>query len=362
MAVGVQTSDAVRDTTMLSSNDPNFWSSMAVANFDMGQEIVCDTAAGWKKIVSEDKWWGQFMDVLAPKEEMHAFANELPPAPKPQEADKLANTETANDADAVSEPPRRLLLPFPADFSLQVEDSQISVCHELCQPHSAQVSGIALFLPGCSGGVGPARQPGMDYDAEALFPTVAKKLTGAMRATVDCYRLSWEEDCENTEAAVQSVQAVVKHAIAKACRYVSADKPHEFRLFFVGHSFGGEVAVEAALDTVNRLGSLLPRNRRRTQAVTISGICTLNTSAPGRLLTGTSETLMEGLRSLSTSRALTIAGDADTIVRPDVSLLLHLALASADKEHLLLPGATHDLYQQKEMLVQKVCRFVTDGL
>jgi len=92
----------------------------------------------------------------------------------------------------------------------------------------------------------------------------------------------------------------------------------------------------------------------------MAGLCTLN-SAHSRRIEPTMCSLLR-LTPLSNVRALIVAGEADTVVSPLISHILHAALPSVDKRLLLLPDGTHDLFAQRVHLRQQVAHFICEGL
>lgn len=252
--------------------------------------------------------------------------------------------------------------PFPADFNLEFQDSRIEVCRHLCQRHPRGTRAVALFFPGVHGGVGPCRQPGENFDDAALFPTVARGLVGACDADVDCYRCSWPHMRPQMAYAVGGVCRVLHHALLEAMQGTAPEEgDRELRVFFVGHSLGGAVAVQAA-EVVSRhfgpdgLGGQQMEGLEHA-VVRVAGICTLNGAMDVRKQQGA-----DPFASLSGSRALVICGDADDVVPPEATERLHEALPMRGKRQLVLPGGTHDLFTFKAQLVEELTRFVLDSL
>lgn len=316
------------------------WSTEAAVDFQKGDvfgQLVHAHKQCWKQCLT-----GILAERVKCKDVVH-----MEPSMPPSNADGLIEEEEEEEHRKTFILDQIPAHPFPADFNLSVRSLQFPVCRHLCQPHANSSTGIAMFLPGAGGGVGPGRRPGSDFDPAGLFFTVVERLLGPLDAPVDCYRLSWPHANPDPDLAVAGTLAVLQQALQTAQRLMCRGRPHEFPVFLIGHSFGGAVALEAA-EALGRAGCT---------AVFLHGLCTLNTARLGRLGRPV------GCRgSLSGIRALLVAGDADEVVDPRATLALHGELPTADKQLLLLPGGRHELYEQKAQLAQEVSSFIVRGL
>lgn len=248
--------------------------------------------------------------------------------------------------------------PFNADFQLEFKRSRIEAIRHLGQQHPAGTRSIAIFFPGVHGGVGPCRQPPQNYDDNALFPTVARRLTDDPDAGVDCYRCSWPFMRPKMSYAVGGACRVLHHALLEAMKGSSGDgEIRKIDVFFVGHSLGGAVAIRAAevvarhFGTDGAGGQQLPGLERA--AVRVTGVCTLNGALDISQMQGG-----DPFASLSGSRALLVSGDADEVVPPEATRQLYEALPTENKRHLALPGGTHDLFSHKEQLIPELVSFI----
>lgn len=249
--------------------------------------------------------------------------------------------------------------PFPAEFQLEFQGTHIDVCQHLCPQHPGGTRAIVMFFPGVHGGVGPCRQPGADHDAAALFPTVARALAENGAAGVDCYRLSWPFMRPKMRYALSGATRVLHNALLEAASGEGGQR--ELRVFFVGHSFGGAVAVRAAELVAQHFGANGEGARHvaglEKALVRVAGLCTLNGAVDVEALRSS-----QALASLASMRALLVCGDADAVVEPEISGELYEALPMAAKRHLVLPGGSHDLYTYKDRLVHELTSFILDGL
>lgn len=248
--------------------------------------------------------------------------------------------------------------PFPADFQLEFGGSHIMVCQHLCRQHPEGTRAVAMFFPGVHGGVGCCRTPGETFDDAALFPTVARRL---IDSGVDCYRCSWPFMRPRMAYAVGAACRVLHHALLEAFRGGRGDGrgAREIRVFIIGHSLGGAVAIQAAEVIARHFGPDGTGGQAmeglEDAVVRLAGICTLNGALDvGRIL----HENKDPFASLRGCRALLICGDADEAVPPEATRQLCEALPMEAKRHLVLPGGTHDLYTHKERLVQELCGFL----
>jgi len=269
--------------------------------------------------------------------------------------------------------------PFPADFSLDVHQSHIQVCEHFCKNHPGGTRAICVFFPGVHGGVGPCRTPGSNFDENALFPTVARRLVEE-GADVDCYRCSWPYMCPTMEYGVGAACRVLHHALLQALAVPSngdigssggagsCDSDtlvRTIRVIFVGHSRGGAVAMQAAEVVARHFGpegrglpDSAPMKGLERCAVLLAGVCTLNGAINvDDLEVGESGSPFE---NLAKSRTLLICGEDDKVVSPRASSRLHEVLLAAEKRFLSLPGGTHDLFSHKAGLVEQLTSFIGD--
>lgn len=222
---------------------------------------------------------------------------------------------------------------------------------------------MALFFPGVHGGVGPCRAPGANFDDDALFPTVVRRLAQDARAGVDCYRCSWPFMRPRLQYAIGGACRVLQYALLEATEGVAPEhkEGRELRVFLVGHSLGGAVVLHAAEVMARHFG---PDGRGGRQAagleqaiVRVDGVCTLNAALDLRQLRAASGG-EQPFQALASSRLLLVSGDADQVVAPEATTKLYEALPAKEKRHLSLPGGTHDLYAYKAQLVQELTNFI----
>lgn len=251
--------------------------------------------------------------------------------------------------------------PFPADFRLEFQGVGIEACQHLCRRHPEGTRAIALFFPGVHGGVGPCRQPGANFDEEALYATVCNKLTVVHGSDVDCYRCSWPFMRPRMSFAVGGACRVLHHALLEAMKSASdaVQEPRTIRVYFIGHSLGGAVAARAADVVAAHFGAQVDGGKRmeglERAVVQVAGLCTLNGAI-------TLEGEKKPFEHLHESRALVICGDADDVVPPISTAQLFEALPMQDKRHLVLPGGSHDLFTFKEQLIEELTQFVLDDI
>lgn len=248
--------------------------------------------------------------------------------------------------------------PFHRHFSLESHSSSIDVIQKTCRGAKG-TKAIVILLPGVHGGVGPCRQPGEVYDKDCLYAKVSKRLR-EIDSPTDVFRCSWPFMKPDMTDAVSGVCRVLHYALLRA--KVSKHR-RKVKVILVGHSLGGAVAVNSARLLCQTFG---PDGRGcrsieglEHATVTIAGLCTLNGAvSPGSLSQGC-------LDDLKHMKALIVSGDADEVVRPEASRLLHEVLSetcSAGVRHLSLPGGTHDLFQYKDWLVGELTNFTCQCL
>lgn len=330
-----------------------FWSTSAEVDFEIEQRLGLIRA--WQSGMERRRLTSVLQEALGTcrnewRKRRHTYTGPELGAGAEEDAEGRRN----------SRPPARQLVlsrslsetlhvfPFPADFYMDVQGSSLGVCK-----HRAKTGGpraIVVFCPGVMGGVGPGRRPGAAYDEAALFPQVARKLASMPDLGVDSYQLSWPHANPECDLAVDGVFQVLRYA-CKDC----ADPPG---LIFVGHSYGGAIALLAAAKVASEgmeLGEASGRaGGQKGTAAQVSGLCTFNTEFH-------KEMCGEPLSKLRGSRALLVCGDADGIVPQCATHSLHEALPMEDKRLMVLPGGTHDLFAHREELVEELVHFVTTG-
>eukprot|EP00401_Gymnodinium_catenatum_P078463 CAMPEP_0117513100 /NCGR_PEP_ID=MMETSP0784-20121206/29375_1 /TAXON_ID=39447 /ORGANISM="" /LENGTH=322 /DNA_ID=CAMNT_0005308845 /DNA_START=37 /DNA_END=1005 /DNA_ORIENTATION=- len=250
--------------------------------------------------------------------------------------------------------------PFPSEFSLDVQGSEIQAIRHLCRRHPNGTCAIVLFFPGVHGGVGPCRQPGNNFDEAALYASVSRRIIDNHDADIDIYRCSWPFMRPRISYAVRGACRMLHHAMLQAMSESSKDeKQRELDIFFVGHSLGGAVALQAAVVVATRFGTdgLQGQHMEGLERAVVKfrGLCTLNGAVDVERHKSYAE---NPFAPLSDSRALLVCGDADSVVPPESTAHLYEALPMRDKRHLVLEGATHDLFTHKEQLVEELTTFI----
>jgi len=246
--------------------------------------------------------------------------------------------------------------PFTPDFHLEFQGSRIEACQHLCHRHPEGTRAIVLFFPGVHGGVGPCRQPGFNFDDHALFPQLASRLASSHAA--DCYRCSWPFMRPQMSYAVGGVCRILHHGLLEALKgYPEDSDPREFDIFFIGHSLGGAVALQAAEVVARHFGnggqSMEGMNFAK---VRMRGICTLNGALDIR------KHRTDAWDALSETHMLLISGDADEVVPPEATDQMYQALPAKSKRHLALPEGTHDLFNHKSQLLEEISEFIASHL
>eukprot|EP00929_Paragymnodinium_shiwhaense_P089288 TRINITY_DN49453_c0_g1_i1.p1 TRINITY_DN49453_c0_g1~~TRINITY_DN49453_c0_g1_i1.p1 ORF type:complete len:324 (+),score=56.83 TRINITY_DN49453_c0_g1_i1:136-1107(+) len=287
--------------------------------------------------------------------------------------DDLDAAEDSEDEDTVRKVIQKMKetpsYPFPAEFNLEHSVTHIGVIQHLCSRHPTGTRAIALFFPGVHGGVGPCRTPGMNFDENALYPTVAKTLAASY--DIDCYRCSWPFMRPNMSHAIGGACRVLHYAVRAACGDESAEESasanRELKVVFVGHSMGGAVIMRSAEVAARYLNEQTLDGAK----VSVAGICTLNgavdvhsmlmeaTSPREELEDWTPEEVGQTLfGSLTGTRGLFICGDEDQIVPHEATLHLHSVVPCHPKRCLTLPNGTHDLFGHKEIVVRELTEFI----
>jgi pimeloyl-ACP methyl ester carboxylesterase len=249
--------------------------------------------------------------------------------------------------------------PFPADFHLEFQGSYLKASRHLCMEHPTGTRAIAVFFPGVHGGVGPCRTPGQNFCPDALFPTVSQRLAEMRNVGIDCYRVSWPFMRPEVHYAVGGACRIVHHALLEAMRSTPPSAAiREVRVILVGHSLGGDVALQAAEVIARHFGADGEGGQQleglERAVVHVSGLCTLNGAF-------SIEQDREALGSLFGTRSLLCVGNADKVVSPMASRSLLEALPMHDKRLLELEGGTHDLFSHKEKLVHELVRFLLES-
>jgi len=247
--------------------------------------------------------------------------------------------------------------PFPAEFRLEYDGGPgIEVISHTCRDHPKGTRVVTVFCPGVHGGVGPCRNPGDNFDENALYATVVQRLMDLDGVAVDCYRCSWPFMRPRLGHAIGGVCRVLHHGLQEAIK--DRDMDREVNVVFVGHSLGGAVVTHAGQAVARHFredgagGQDMPGFERAR--VRMAGIVTLN----GAVHVEDFEDAH--LQSLSSCRALLVSGDADQVVPPESTASLFEALPMPRKRHLCLEGGTHDLYAHKEQLVEELVQFISD--
>jgi len=279
-----------------------------------------------------------------------------------EQQDKCEEKQSDKEEEEDSENDTMHLIPsypFPADFYLEFQGSRIEACRHLCKQHPGGTRAIAIFFPGVHGGVGPCRQPGANFDENALFSTVAGKIAND-GYDVDCYRCSWPYMRPLMSYAVGGACRVLHHALLEAMAEVpEGDELRKIDVIFIGHSLGGAVAVQSAEMVARHFGNEGERGKNmqglERARVRVTGICTLNGAV--RCQPKTED--YDLFKALSGIRALLIAGDADQIVPPETTRQLYEALPTQSKKHLVMRDGTHDLFSHKAALIEELTRFIT---
>lgn len=246
--------------------------------------------------------------------------------------------------------------PFPADFQVSSGSSHLNVCQHLCRRHPEGTRAIIIFFPGVHGGVGPCRQPGNNFDENALYPTLARSLADTY--DVDCYRCSWTHMRPRMREAVGGACQVLHNGLTevmKAAPAIAEEK--ELKVLVFGHSLGGAVAVNFSLVIANYFGSD-GRGGQHMKGIErvrvhLAGLCTLNGA-----MSVDSDDASDRFDTLRETRALFVAGDADDVVEPSATEGLFNAMPMERKKHVVCPGGTHDLFAHKQQLLAELTSFV----
>jgi len=153
---------------------------------------------------------------------------------------------------------------------------------------------------------------GFDGPASAIYPSLAENLYGkGVAALLLDYRI--HSFPGNLEEAIYDVLFGVHHLLKMGIDNIG----------LVGHSFGGAVAIEAAV-----------------REPMISGLISLASQTAGAL----------NVKQVSPRPILFVHGLNDIRLPPDCSRYLH-SIAEEPKELVLLEGATHSLRQCREELL-----------
>lgn len=252
--------------------------------------------------------------------------------------------------------------PFPADFSLEFDGRQIMGIRHLCKDHPPGTKVIVMCLPGVHGGVGPCRTPGQNFCENALYPSLARRITET-EAPVSFYRCSWPFMRPEMHYAVSGVVRILQHAVREAISEhpPSEESPREFGVFFIGHSLGGAVAMHCAEVITRHFGQDGVRAAERLGepglVLRLKGVCTLNGAMDMEQFEG-----RNAFQSLASADALIVSGDADAVVPPECSDKLFESLAVRSKRQLVVPGATHDLFTAKDQLLDELSDFILKDL
>lgn len=252
--------------------------------------------------------------------------------------------------------------PFPAEFSLEVENNDYIMCiRHLAKEQPSGVKLIVLCFPGVHGGVGPCRTPGENYCDDALYPSLARKLTEEY--PVNFYRCSWPFMRPRMRYAVTGVMRVLTRALKEAMSgCTDPDSCHrEIGIMFVGHSLGGAVAIHAAEVVARHFGHDGAEVSQTLGVPNVSlrmvGLCTLNGA-----IDVDEYRQSDHFASLSSTRALIVAGEDDQIVPPDYAVKMYEQMPMRSKKLVVLSGASHDLFSAKDQILDELSQFITEEL
>mmetsp|Transcript_52266 Transcript_52266/g.154261 ORF Transcript_52266/g.154261 Transcript_52266/m.154261 type:complete len:492 (+) Transcript_52266:138-1613(+) len=235
--------------------------------------------------------------------------------------------------------------PIMADYKLEVGDESIEVCEHL-GAELGDTRCIVIMIPGVNGGMGPCRAPGVIYDDEALYPSIARGRLS--KGDTDCYRVSWQYRSPNMRYCINTVCNVVHRAVHQANKRYKANglKPPTIRVVFVGHSLGAPVAMHAA----EVMGRHYQHLKTRGQEIRVAGVVTLNGAR--------NEPLELTTEALSNMHGLMICGLMDEVVTPIMTKHLFQIFPSTSKRFIQLPYGTHDLYAYKDVLLETLEDFI----
>jgi pimeloyl-ACP methyl ester carboxylesterase len=252
--------------------------------------------------------------------------------------------------------------PFPADFHLEFQQQRIEACQHFCRRHPEGTRTIVLFFPGVHGGVGPCRAPGKNFDEDALFPRLARRLADV--ADVDCYRCSWPFMRPQMSYAIGGACRILHHALLQALKGHSSNtsgERRELRVCFVGHSLGGAVALHAAEVVAKHFGVDGTGGQRmeglESAIVRLWGVCTLNSAIDTRQQSR--GVIFDSLRAC---QALLVCGDADEVISNSATTSMWKALPVETKRHVVLPGGTHHLFEYKDHLLSELEEFIRSSI
>jgi pimeloyl-ACP methyl ester carboxylesterase len=183
----------------------------------------------------------------------------------------------------------------------------------------------------------------------------------ASNLSIDCYRCSWPFQQPELHYALSGACRILKHALLQ--RKHAGDRPRKLQLVFVGHSFGGDIALHAAiLVAACAAKGALPRKLKKClEGIEVQfSICTIN-GAVSKTTAQILKNAAELVPSLRRIRSLIVNGDADNVVSPRLSKGVLGALPSSDKRSLVLQGGSHDLFEFKDQLVGELFDFICIG-
>jgi pimeloyl-ACP methyl ester carboxylesterase len=161
--------------------------------------------------------------------------------------------------------------------------------------------------------------------------------------------------------AVGGACRILHHSLLEALKgYPEDSGPREFDVFFIGHSLGGAVALQAAEVVARQFG--IDGNGGKSMdglnlaTVRLRGICTLNGALDIR------KHRPNAWDALSETHMLLISGDADEVVPPEATEQMYQDLPAKSKRHLTFPEGTHDLFNHKSQLLEQISEFIVSHL
>eukprot|EP00927_Polykrikos_kofoidii_P016098 TRINITY_DN17227_c0_g1_i1.p1 TRINITY_DN17227_c0_g1~~TRINITY_DN17227_c0_g1_i1.p1 ORF type:complete len:369 (-),score=65.77 TRINITY_DN17227_c0_g1_i1:306-1349(-) len=288
----------------------------------------------------------------------------------------MDNVDMGKDPEESPEPEGRIrppCRPFPHDFELQYTASKRPTVVRVASHPAASGEDelVVIFMPGVHGGVGPCRERGQSYDADALFPMVARDITRDL--PVSCYRISWRAQGPDLAEAVLGVLLTITHAFRGADGWcdkivpesnaeemdtsvasdVCSPRRKHRRVMLVGHSLGGAVALRAAkvLQDIRR-SETGGRDELAFSAILseVEIACIVTFAAQGTGAFGAVEDLV-GIPKLF------FHGRNDDVLHHGIAKRLHSSSA-APSEVRLVKNCGHDFVPHKVRLGEELRKWV----